>query len=145
MTSITQFDDLPDIFFIELFNYLCQVDILWSLIDFNNRIQLLIRERGYSRQIDFSSMCLSKFTRLVRIFPLNHIERLIINVEASPLQLSCWPYLPSLRTLRLYGLRDFLDATDFILQHSTSLVHLTLKTNELFISVCLIEYSFLID
>ena len=89
-------------------------------------------------------MCLSKFTRLVRIFLLNHIETLIINVEASPLQLSRWSYLPSLRTSRLYRLRDFVDATDFLPEHLASLMHLTLETNELFLSVYLIEYSFLI-
>lgn len=135
MTSITQFDDLPDLFLIDLFDYLSPVDLLLSLTNLNNRIQSLIDERGFFREIDFSSISLSKFDRLVRIIPLNRIETLIINVEASPLQLSHWPYLPRLTTLRLYDMRDFLDATDFILQHSTSLMHLTLHTNELVLSV----------
>ena len=94
MTSITRFYDLPDLFFIELFDYLSQIDILLALTNLDNRIELLIRERGYSRQIDFSLICLSKFVRLLCAIPLNHIETLIINVEASPLQLSRWPYLP---------------------------------------------------
>jgi len=66
---------------------------------------------------------------------LNQIETVVIDIEASPLQLSRWPYLPHLPTLGLYGLRDFEDATSFILQHSVSLMHLTLKTNDLFMSV----------
>ena len=116
MTSITQFHDLPDLFFIQLFNYLSSVDILWALTNLNNRIEALIHERGFFRHINFSTICLSKFDRLLPRLPLNEIETLIINVEASPLQLSRWPYLPYLTTLRLYGLRDFLDATDFILR-----------------------------
>lgn len=140
MASITQFHDLPDLFFIDLFNYLSSVDILWAFTNLNNRIEALINERGFFRHIDFSASCLSKFDTLLTILPLNEIETLIINVEASSLQLSRWSYLPHLTTLRLYGLRDFLDATDFILRHSTSLMHLTLETNELFMSVCIIQF-----
>ena len=76
------------------------------------------------------------------LLPLNQIETLIIDIEASPLQLSRWPYLPHLTTLRLYGLRDFIDATNFILRHSTSLIHLTLETNDLFMSVCITQEYF---
>lgn len=128
MTSITQSHDLPDLFFIELFDYLSSVDILWAFTNLNNRIRALINERGFFRYIDLSAACLSKFDTLFTILPLNQIETLIINEEASPLQLSRWLYLLHLTTLRLYGLRDFLDATDFILRHSTSLMHLTLET-----------------
>ncbi|CAF4541427.1 unnamed protein product [Rotaria socialis] len=105
MALITKLDDLPDLFFIDL---------------------------GYFRHINLSSARLSKFDRLLSILPLNQIETLIIDIEASPLQLSRWPYLPHLTTLRLYRLRDFTDATNFILRHSTSLKHLTLETNDLF-------------
>ncbi|CAF4957146.1 unnamed protein product [Rotaria sp. Silwood1] len=135
MALITQFDDLPDLFFIDLFNYLSSIDILWAFTNLNNRIQTIINERGFFRHINLSSARLSKFYRLLTIFPLNQIEALIIDIEASPLQLSRWPYLPHLTTLRLYGLRDFIDATNFILRHSTSLIHLALETNDLFMSV----------
>ncbi|CAF2741016.1 unnamed protein product [Rotaria sp. Silwood2] len=135
MALITQFDDLPDLFFIELFNYLSSIDILWAFTNLNNRIQTIINERGFFRHINLSSARLSKFDTLLTILPLNQIETLIIDIEASPLQLSRWPYLPHLTTLRLYGLRDFIDATNFILRHSTSLIHLTLETNDLFMSV----------
>ncbi|CAF0720241.1 unnamed protein product [Rotaria sp. Silwood1] len=135
MALITQFDDLPDLFFIDLFNYLSSIDILWAFTNLNNRIQTIINERGFFRHINLSSARLSKFYRLLTIFPLNQIEALIIDIEASPLQLSRWPYLPHLTTLRLYGLRDFIDATNFILRHSTSLIHLALETNDLFMSM----------
>ncbi|CAF4887118.1 unnamed protein product, partial [Rotaria socialis] len=132
MALITKLDDLPDLFFIDLFNYLSSTDILWAFTNLNNRIQTLINERGYFRHINLSSARLSKLDRLLSILPLNQIETLIIDIEASPLQLSRWPYLPHLTTLRLYRLRDFTDATNFILRHSTSLKHLTLETNDLF-------------
>ncbi|CAM4774372.1 unnamed protein product [Rotaria magnacalcarata] len=132
MALITKLDDLPDLFFIDLFNYLSSTDILWAFTNLNNRIQTLINERGYFRHINLSSARLSKFDRLLSILPLNQIETLIIDIEASPLQLSRWPYLPHLTTLRLYRLRDFTDATNFILRHSTTLKHLTLETNDLF-------------
>ncbi|CAF1374541.1 unnamed protein product [Rotaria sordida] len=134
MALITQFDDLPDLFFIDLFNYLSSTDILWAFTNLNNCIQTIINERGFFRHINLSSACLSKFDTLLTILPLNQIQIFIIDIEASPLQLSRWPYLPHLITLRLYGLRDFIDATNFILRHSTSLIHLTLETNDLFMS-----------
>ncbi|CAF1072776.1 unnamed protein product [Rotaria sp. Silwood1] len=134
MALITQFDDLPDLFFIDLFNYLSSIDILWAFTNLNNRIQTIINERGFFRHINLSSSRLSKFDTLLSILPLNQIETLIIDIEASPFQLSRWPYLPHLTTLRLYGLRDFIDATNLILRHSTSLIHLTLETSDLFMS-----------
>jgi len=142
MALITQFDDLPDLFFIDLFNYLSSIDILWAFTNLNNRIQTIINERGFFLHINSSSARLPKFDRLLTILPLNQIGTLIIDIEASPLQLSRWPYLPHLTTLRLYGLRDFIDATKFILRHSTSLIHLTLETNNLFMSVCITQEYF---
>ena len=139
MTSITSFDDLPDLFFIELFNYLSPIDILWALIHLNDRIQTIINERGFFRYINLSSTTLFKFDTLLSLLPLNQIQTLVIDIEASPLQLSRWSHLPRLTTLRVYGLRDFVDAFIFILRHSHSLEYLTLQTNDLFISVCIIE------
>jgi hypothetical protein len=139
MALITCFDDLPYLFFIELFSYLSSIDILWSLINLNNRIQTIIKERGFFRHINLSSVRLSKFDTLLTLLPFNQIQTLVIDIEASPLQLSRWSYLPCLTTLRLYGLRDFEDASSFILRHSHSLIHLTLQTNDLFMSVCTIR------
>ena len=139
MASITRFDDLPDLFFIDLFSYLSSVDILWTFINLNNRIRTIVNEGGSFRHINLSSARLSKFNTLLTVLPLNQIETLVIDIEASSLQLSRWPYLPHLTTLRLYALRDFEDATSFVLRHSVSLIHLTLGTNDLFMSVCTIR------
>ena len=139
MALITCFDDLPDLFFIELFSYLSSINILWSFINLNNRIQAIIQERGFFRHINLSSARLSKFDTLLTLLPLNQIQTLVIDIEASPLQLSRWSYLPRLTTLRLYGLRDFADTSRFILRHSHSLIHLTLQTTDLFMSVCTIR------
>ena len=141
MAFITCFDNLPDLFFIELFRYLSSIDILWSFINLNSRIQTLISERGFFRHINLSSACLSKFDTLLTLLPRAQIQTLVIDIEASLLQLSRYSYLPCLTTLRLYGLRDFEDAFSFILRHSHSLVHLTLETNELFMPVCTIGDS----
>ena len=127
MASITQFDNIADLFFIDLFKYLSSIDILSAFTNLNSRIQIIIDERGFFRRINLSSARLSKFDIRFTVLPLNQIEILIINTEASTLQLSRWPYLT---TLRLYGLRDFIDATKFILKHSTSLIHLNLETND---------------
>jgi hypothetical protein len=139
MALITRFDDLPDLFFIDLFSYLSSIDILWAFTNLNNRIRAIVNERDFFRHINLSSARLSKFDTLLTLLPLNQIETLVIGIEASPLQLSRWPYLPHLSTLRLYGLRDFEDATSFVLRHSVSLMHLTLETNNLFMSVCIIR------
>jgi hypothetical protein len=96
----------------------------------------------FFRHINLSSARLSKFDTLLTLIPLNQIESLVIDIGASTLQLSRWPHLPSLTTLRLYGLRDFEDATSFILRHSASLIHLTLGTSNRFISVCITQDHF---
>jgi hypothetical protein len=137
MALITQFDDLPDLVIIDLFTYLTSIDVLWAFANLNDRLRKLIDERGFFRHINFSSARLSKFDTLLTLLSLNQIESLVIDIGASTLQLSRWPHLPSLTSLRLYGLRDFEDATSFILRHSVSLIHLTLGTNNKFMSVCI--------
>ncbi|CAF0955603.1 unnamed protein product [Adineta steineri] len=132
MASFTCFDELPDLFFIELFHYLSSADILWSFINLNNRIQQIISERGFFCHINLSSLCLYKFDTVLTLLPLSQVQILVINIEASSLQLSRFSYLPHLTTLRLYGLRDLKDAFNFILRHSHSLVHLTLQTYDLY-------------
>jgi hypothetical protein len=137
MALITQFHDLPDLFIIDLFTYLTSIDVLWAFVNLNHRLRKLVNERGFFRHINLSSARLSKFDTLLALLPLNQIEILVIDIGASTLQLSRWPHLSSLTTLRLYGLRDFQDATSFILRHSVSLIHLTLGTNNKFTSVCI--------
>jgi hypothetical protein len=139
MALITRFDDLPDLFFIDLLSYLSSINIFWAFTNLNHRIRAIVNERGFFRHINLSSARLSKFDTLLTLLPLNQIETLVIDIEASPLQLSRWPFLPHLTTLRLYGLCDFEHATSFVLRHSVSLMHLTLETNDLFMSVCIIR------
>ena len=139
MASVTRFDHLPDLFFIDLFSYLSSIDVLWAFATFNTRIQAIVTERGFFRHINLSSARRSKFDSLVHLLPLDRIETLTINVNASSLQLSRWPSLPRLRALRLDGLRNFEDAASFILRHWPTLMDLTLKTNDAFVSVCIIR------
>ena len=139
MASVTRFEDLPDLFFIDLFGYLSSIDILWSFATFNTRIRAMVTERGFFRHINLSCARRSKFEQVINLLPLDEIETLTINVEASSLQLSRWPSLPHLRALKLHGLRQFEDAASFILRHSTTLMDLTLKTNDEFLSVCIIR------
>ena len=138
MASTTQFDDLPDLFIIDLFGYLTSIDVLWTFANLNHGFRKLVNERGFFRYINLSSARLSKFNTLLSLLPLNQTETLVIDIGASSFQTTHWPHLPSLTTLRLYGLRDFEDATSFILQHSLTLTHLTLRTDDRFISVCII-------
>ncbi|CAF1042850.1 unnamed protein product [Adineta ricciae] len=111
--------------------YLTSFDILWSFIDLNNHIQQLIYERGFFRHIDLSSASLYKFDKVLTRLPLPEIQTLVINVEASPLQLSHFPYLPHLTTLGMYGLRELKHANTFILRHSHSLERLTLNYKQM--------------
>ena len=141
MALTTKFDDLPDLFIINLFNYLSSIDVLWAFANLNHRFRKLVDERDYFRHINLFSARLSKFDALLALLPLERIETLVIDRGASPLQLTRWPHLPSLITLKLYGLCDFEDAACFVLRHSTTLEQLTLGTNDRFISVCTIQDS----
>ena len=142
MTLTNQFYDLPDLIIIDLFSYLSSIDVLWAFANLNHRFRKLVDERGYFRHINLSSARLSKFDTLLALLPLNQIQTLVIDIGASFFQLTHWPHLPSLTTLRLYGLHDFEDASSFILRHSRTLTDLTLGTSDRFISVCIIRDSF---
>ena len=80
MALTTQFDDLPDLIIIELFNYLSSIDVLWTFANLNDRFQELVNERGYFRHMNLSSARLSKFDALLDFLPLNEIETLIIDI-----------------------------------------------------------------
>ena len=139
MALTTRFNDLPDLVIIDLFSYLSSVDVLWAFATLNYQFRKLVCERSYFCHMNLSSARLSKFDALLALLPLNQLQTLVIDIGASSFQLTRWPHLPSLTTLRLYGLRDFEDATTFILQHSATLTHLTLGTSDRFISVCIIR------
>ena len=100
MSSITCFDDLPDLALIEVLSYLSSIDVLWGLTHLNHRLTMLINERGFFHHINLSSARYDQFERIVRYLRLNEIRSLLIDTHASPLQIPRWPYLPCLTTLR---------------------------------------------
>ncbi|CAF1519010.1 unnamed protein product, partial [Rotaria sp. Silwood1] len=56
-------------------------------------------ERGLFYHINLSLARNYQFNRILRFLPLNDIQSLAIDSDASPLQLTRWPYLPRLKTL----------------------------------------------
>ena len=128
MTSSTKFDALPDLVLIEIFSYLSSFDILFGFTSLNERLTLLLIERRYFSRIDLSSSHYFQFNQIIQRIDLNRIESLTIDINASPLQVSCWPYLPRLSTLRLLGVREYDDVITFLLLHAATLTHLTIDT-----------------
>jgi hypothetical protein len=135
MTFSTRYENLADLVLIEIFSYLSSFDIIWGLVGLNQRINSLLVERRYFRDVNFSLARHCQFTEVVQMLPLNLIESLTIEINASPLQLSHWPYLPRLSTLRLKGIREYNDVIAFVQLHADTLTHLILETRVEFISV----------
>ncbi|CAF3473121.1 unnamed protein product [Rotaria sp. Silwood2] len=146
MSSITVFNDLPDLVLLELFSYLSSTDILWGWAFLNNLLTSLITELGFFCHVNLSSAHRHQFDTILRRIPLNKIESLIIDIDASPLQLSRWPHLPRLITLKLKGTGRSLDfeypmykfstlVTDVLLRQLPVLRLLDLGTNALVYSL----------
>jgi hypothetical protein len=72
------------------------------------------------------------------LFRLNEIESLVIDCNASPLQLKVSPYLPDLRILRVKGVQDWVDVFNFAQQHANTLTHLTVESSKYFSTVSII-------
>jgi hypothetical protein len=132
MTLMTRFDDLPDLALLEIFSYLSSLNILWTFTCLNDRFTALVAERGFFHHVNLSSARLSQFDSLQCLLPLNEIQSLTIDINASPLQLARWPYLPSLTKLRFKVLRDFDDILKFVVLHAATLTHILIQTNTLF-------------
>ena len=132
---MTCFDDLPDLVLIEVLSYLSSVDVLWGLTHLNHRLTLLINERRFFHHINLSSAHYHQFQRILRFLPLNEIRSLVIDTRASPLQLSCWPYLPRLTTLCIIDVYNYDELLLFVVLHAATITHLIVKTNERSISV----------
>jgi len=96
---------------------------------------MLITERGFFHHINLSSARYDQFNRILRFLPLNDIQSLSIDSNASSLQLTRWPYLPRLRTLRIIGVYNHDDLLLFILLHAATLTHLIIKSNERLVPV----------
>ncbi len=135
IAMIGLFDNLPDLSLIEIFSYLSCVDALWSFSNLNSRLTTLLTERGFYRHVNLSSTRNKQFKIILSILRLNEIESLVIDRCASPLQLRCWPHLPNLKTLRLQGVRDFIDAFKLAKKHANTLTHLTVESTAYFYTV----------
>ncbi len=135
MASITCFNDLSDLVLIELFSYLSSFDILWGFTHLNHRLTSLITERRFFCHINLSLARPHQFNTILRFLPLNDIQSLAIDSDASPLQLTRWPYLPRLRTLRIVGAYNYDDLFLFVLLHTATLTHLIIKSNERLVPV----------
>ena len=135
MALITCFDDLPDLVLIEFFSYLSSIDILWGFTHLNQRLTMLIIERGFFYHINLSVARYDQFNKILHFLPLNDIQSLATDSDASPLQLTHWPYLPCLRTLRIIDVYNSDELSLFVLLHATTLTHLIIKSNERLIPV----------
>ncbi|CAF3213322.1 unnamed protein product [Rotaria socialis] len=130
MALITRFGDLSDLVLIELFSYLSSIDILWGFTHLNYRLTTLITERGFFYHINLSFARYRQFNTILRFLPLNDILSISIDNDASPLQLTCWPYMPRLRTLRIISVYDYDDLLPFAILHAATLTHIIVNSNE---------------
>ncbi|CAF2944820.1 unnamed protein product [Rotaria sp. Silwood2] len=130
MSLVTGFDDLTDLVLIELFSYLSSTDILWAFTNLNHQLTMLITERNFFSNINLSNSRYDQFNRIIRYLPLDNILLLSIDSDASPLQLTLWPYLPRLRTLRIFGAYNYDHLLLFLLLHAATLNNLIIKPNE---------------
>jgi len=136
------FENLPDLSLIEIFSYLSCVDALWSFSNLNSRLTTLLTERGFYRHVNLSSTRNKQFKTILSILRLNEIQSLVIDRCASPLQLKSWPHLPHLRTLRLHGVRNLIDAFKLTRKHANTLTHLTVQSTRYFYTVSCIRSDF---
>jgi hypothetical protein len=105
---------------------------------------MLITERGFFYYVNLSLARYHQFNRILQFLPLNDIQSLAIDNDASPFQLTRWPYLARLRTLRIIGVYSHDDLLLFVLLHAATLTNLIMKSNERLVPVG-INDLFLID
>jgi hypothetical protein len=89
---------------IELFSYLSSTNTLWGFTRLNCRLTMLITERGFFYYVNLSITCYHQLHTILRFLLLNNIQSLVIDSDASPLQLTHWSYMPRLKTLRSIGI-----------------------------------------
>lgn len=133
--SITSFDALPDLVLIELFSYLSSLDILWGFTRLNQRLTMLIIEKGFFHHINLSTASYDQFKTILDVLSLDEIQSIAIDNDASPLQLVRWPYLPRLNTLRIVGPYNHKDLLTFLLLHAATITRLIINTNERLVPV----------
>ncbi|CAF5012896.1 unnamed protein product [Rotaria sp. Silwood1] len=91
---------------------------------------MLITEQGFFSRINLSLARYHQFNRILHFLPLNDIQSVSIDSDASPFQLTRWPYLPRLKTLRIIGVYNHDDLLVFVILHVATLTHLIIKSNE---------------
>jgi hypothetical protein len=79
MAYITLFDDLPDLVLIELFSYLASFDVLWGFTHLNQRLTMLIAERGFLRHVNLSPARRHQFDTILEVLRLTDIKSLAID------------------------------------------------------------------
>ena len=127
---VTLFDELSDLSLIEILSYLSCVDALWSFNNLNTRLTSLINERGFYRCVNLSSIQRSRFRTFLSLLRLDEIESLVIDCNASPLQLRVWPYLPQLTKLTVKGVRDLVELFRFLKKQRHTLTHLVIHSSD---------------
>ncbi|CAF4201985.1 unnamed protein product [Rotaria sp. Silwood2] len=90
---------------------------------------MLINERGFFYHVNLSLARRHQFDTILRFLSFNDIQSLVIDSDASPLQLTRWPYMLRLRTLRIIGVHNHDDLSHFVLLHAATLTHLIIKSN----------------
>ncbi|CAF4541273.1 unnamed protein product, partial [Rotaria socialis] len=73
---------------IELCAYLPSYDIIWGLTWLNHRLTMIISERGFLYHVNISLARYRQFNTILQFLPLNYIQSLAIDSDASPLQLT---------------------------------------------------------
>ena len=84
MNVSTVFDDLAALPLIEILSFFSSTDALCAFACLNARWTHLLAERGFFRQVNLSATCSGQFHQLLQILPLNKIETLAIDRNASP-------------------------------------------------------------
>lgn len=134
--SSTRFTALPDLAVLEIFSYLSCEDVLYAFARLHNeRLFRLIIERGAFQQICLSSqMDRQKYYDLARgVWRFDLIRSLVCREVFSDVivQFSPCPHFTSLTDLRLLAIGRVGDiVAPFILAHSSTLTHLTVKRRD---------------
>ena len=128
MRSPSVLEELPDLALLELLRYLSSFDAAWLFARMNHRFHALMQESGF-RRINWSPARSNQFNILFNLVPLDNVHSLVIDQEASPLQLLRWPRLPRLKAFRIKGVCNMEHLQMFLLCHAPTLTHLTVESN----------------
>ena len=129
MRSPTVLEELPDLALLELLSYLSSFDAAWLFARMNHRFHALMQEKVVFVVSTGHLNASDQFNILLNLVPLDNVHSLIIDQEASPLQLLRWPRLPRLKAFRIKGVCNMEHLQMFLLCHAPTLTHLTVESN----------------